>query len=75
MRFFNPQKLTLRRRRGEAGQSATEYILTIAVLAIGIIGATSAFTNRRGPFHRGMKQLSRGISTVVAQPPSTVGRR
>ena len=69
-RFFS-----LRRRRSERGQTSTEYVLTIAVLAIAIVGATSAFTNKRGPFHQGMKQLSRGISTVVAEAPETTGRR
>lgn len=63
------------RRRGERGQTATEYVLTISVLAVGLIAATTAFTNKRGPFHRGMQDLSRGIQTVVAQEPSTVGRR
>lgn len=63
------------RHRGERGQTSTEYVLTIAVLAVGLVAATSAFTDKRGPFHQGMKQLSRGISTVIAEEPSTTGNR
>lgn len=62
-------------RRGERGQTATEYVLTIAVLVIGMVAATSAFTEKRGPFHRGMQQLSNGIGNVIAEEPHSDARR
>ena len=59
-----------RRRRGESGQTSTEYVLVISVLAIAMVSAASAFYDNRGPFHRAMKKMSRNIETSVAQPPA-----
>ena len=58
-----------RSRRGERGQTSTEYLLTLSVMVIGMIAATSAFYDPLGPFHRSMRQLSRNVVTVIAEPP------
>lgn len=71
--MVNPNRRlrTPRARRGERGQTATEYVLTISVLVIAMVAASSAFTQKRGPFHQGMQALSKGVTTMVAEPPDT----
>lgn len=56
----------------ERGQTITEYVLALSVVVIAMVAATVAFADNNGMFHRTMRQLSRNVETLVAEPPENV---
>lgn len=65
-------KVIRHNRWAEGGQTVTEYVLALSVVVIAMVAATAAFSDNNGVFHRTMRQLSRNVETLVAEPPENV---
>ena len=58
--------LTQRRgRRGERGQTATEYMMVISVIVIAAVGASNYLLSSDGPWAEGFKNFNGRMNTQI----------